>query len=140
MNKVMQIGRLTRDPEIRYSQGENTTCVARYGLAVNRRFVRDGEADCDFLNCVAFGKSGEFAEKYLKKGMKIAIVGRIQTGSYTNKDGVKVYTTDIVVEEHEFCESKGSSESSGRPTPSNVTNTDFMKIPDDVTDEALPFN
>lgn len=139
MNKFIGIGRLTRDPEVRYSQGENTTCVARYGLAVNRRFVRDGEQDCDFLNCVAFGKSGEFAEKYLKKGMKIAIVGRIQTGNYTNKDGAKVYTTDIVVEEHEFCESKGNSEPN-RTKPSVPAGDGFMNIPDGLEDEQLPFN
>lgn len=139
MNKFIGTGRLTRDPEIRYAQNENSTCIARYGLAVNRRFVRDGEQDCDFLNCVAFGKNGEFVEKYLKKGMKIAIVGRIQTGNYTNKDGVKVYTADIVVEEHEFCESKGNSEPI-RTKPSVSAGDGFMYIPDGLEDEELPFN
>ena len=101
MNKVILMGRLTRNPDIRYSQGEKSTCIARYTLAVNRRYHRDGEAEADFINCVAFGKNGEFAEKYLKQGTKIVISGRIQTGSYTNRDGVKVYTTDVVVEEQE---------------------------------------
>ena len=96
MNKVILMGRLTRDPDIRYSQGENSMAIARYSLAVDRRFKRDGEATADFINCVAFGRSAEFAEKYLRKGIKIAVTGRIQTGSYTNKDGVKVYTTDVV--------------------------------------------
>ncbi len=110
MNKVILMGRLTRDPEVRYSQGENATAVARYTLAVDRRFNRNGDENtADFINCVAFGRAGEFAEKYFRKGIKIAITGRIQTGSYTNKDGVKVYTTDIVVEDQEFAESKNSS-------------------------------
>ena len=102
MNKVVLMGRLTRNPDVRYSQGEKATCVARYTLAVNRRFRRDGEQDADFINCVAFGRQGEFAEKYMKQGTKIVISGRIQTGSYTNRDGVKVYTTDVVVEEQDF--------------------------------------
>ena len=106
MNKVILMGRLTRDPEIRYSQGERSTAVARYSLAVNRTFKRDGEPDADFINCVAFGRQAEFAEKYFHKGIRIVITGRIQTGSYTNKDGVRVYTTDIIVEEQEFAESK----------------------------------
>ena len=109
MNKVILVGRLAADPEVRYSQGENSTAIARYRLAVDRKFKRDGEPTADFISCIAFGKSGEFVEKYLHKGMKIAITGRIQTGSYTNKDGQKVYTTDVVVEEHEFCESKSSA-------------------------------
>ena len=137
MNKVILTGRLTKDPEVRYSQGANATCIARYSLAVDRKFKKEGEASADFLNCVAFGKTGEFAEKYLKKGMKIAIVGRIQTGSYTDKDtGKKVYTTDIVVEEHEFCESKNASESY---TPHGGTDG-FVSVPDSITDEELPFN
>ena len=114
MNKVILMGRLTRDPEIRYSQGENALAIARYTLAVDRRFAkRDGsnEQTADFIGCVAFGKSAEFAEKYLKQGTKIAVTGRIQTGSYTNKDGVKVYTTEVVVEEHEFAESKSAASS-----------------------------
>ena len=101
MNKVILMGRLTRDPEVRYSAGENSTCIARYTLAVDRRFARGNTDDgnnADFIPCVAFGKSGEFAEKYLKKGTKIAVTGRIQTGSYTNKDGNKVYTTEVVIE------------------------------------------
>ena len=110
MNKVILMGRLTRDPEIRYSQGEQSTAVARYTIAVDRRFRRDGDQQtADFINCVAFGRQGEFAEKYFRKGIKIAITGRIQTGSYTNKDGQRVYTTDVVVEEQEFAESKSAS-------------------------------
>lgn len=136
MNKVILMGRLTRDPEVRYS-GE--MAVARYTLAVDRRFKREGDEQiADFINCVAFGKSGEFAEKYLKKGTKIAVVGRIQTGSYTNKDGQKVFTTDVVVEEQEFAESKNSS-SSGSTQPSKSSGDGFMNIPDDSLDE-LPFN
>ena len=95
MNKVIEIGRLTKDPDIRYSQGANTTCIARYTLAVDRKFKQEGQPNADFINCIAFGKLGEFAEKYLHKGTKIAVTGRIQTGSYTNKDGQKVYTTDV---------------------------------------------
>ena len=97
MNKVVLMGRLTRDPDVRYSQGEQPMAVARYTLAVNRRFKRNGEQDADFINCVAFGRAGEFAEKYLKQGTKIVVSGRIQTGSYTNRDGVKVYTTEVVI-------------------------------------------
>ena len=146
MNKVILMGRLTRDPEVRYSQGENATAVARYTLAVDRRFNRNNdEQTADFINCVAFGKSGEFAEKYLHKGTKIAITGRIQTGSYTNKDGVKVYTTDVVVEDQEFAESKNSAGSgdsgfapAGRPAPA-AAGDGFMNIPDGI-DEELPFN
>lgn len=140
MNKVILIGRLTRDPEVRYTQGDNAMAIARYSLAVDRRFKRDGEPDADFINCVAFGKLGEFAEKYLKKGTKIAVVGRIQTGSYTNKDGQKVYTTDVVVEEQEFAESKNSGSSDNNQSAPANKNTDFMNIPDNVEDEGLPFN
>ena len=139
MNKVILMGRLTRDPEVRYTQGDNAMAIARYSLAVDRRFKRDGEPDADFINCVAFGKSGEFAEKYLKKGTKVAVVGRIQTGSYTNKDGQKVYTTDVVVEEQEFAESKNSSSSDNNQSAPTNKNTDFMNIPDGI-DEELPFN
>lgn len=147
MNKVILMGRLTRDPEVRYSQGENATAVARYTLAVDRRFRRDNDQQtADFINCVAFGKAGEFAEKYFHKGIKIAITGRIQTGSYTNQEGQKVYTTDIVVEEQEFAESKAASEGQaggfqpmGRPTPSAAVGDGFMNIPDGI-DEELPFN
>ena len=135
MNKVNLIGRLTKEPEVRYGQGENPLCVARYSLAVDRKFKKEGEQSADFINCVAFGKSGEFAEKFLKKGMKIAVSGRIQTGSYTDKDGKKVYTTDVVVEEHFFCESKGNEEHSAPSTPES---TDFMDIPAGMNAE-LPF-
>lgn len=128
MNKVILIGRLTKDVETRYS-GE--MAVSRYSLAVDRKFKKEGEATADFINCVAFGKSGEFAEKYLKKGTKIAVTGRIQTGSYTNKDGVKVYTTDVIVEEHEFCESKSQD-------APQASAGEFMNIPDGM--EELPFN
>ena len=135
MNKVILMGRLTRDPEIRWTQGENSTCVARYSLAVDRR-GKDKEAD--FISCVAFGKSGEFAEKYLKKGTKILVSGRIQTGSYTNKDGQKVYTTDVVVEEHYFCEGKSSGDGSGESSGEKPAQSDgeFMKIDGDA---SLPF-
>ena len=143
MNKVQLVGRLTRDPEIRYSQGENATATARFSVAVNRRFKNsEGNYDADFINCVAFGKSAEFVEKYFKKGMAIGLTGRIQTGSYTNKDGQKVYTTDVVVEETEFVESKGASSAdnsnNSRPAPSATNNNDFMSIPDGI-DEELPF-
>lgn len=146
MNKVILMGRLTRDPEIRYSQGEQATAVARYTLAVDRRFRRDGDQQtADFIGCVAFGRQGEFAEKYLRKGIKIAITGRIQTGSYTNKDGQRVYTTDVIVEDQEFAESKAASENNSgfapadRPSPSAAAGDGFMNIPDGI-DEELPFN
>ena len=140
MNKCTLIGRLTRDPEVRYTQGDNAMAIARYSLAVDRRFKKDGdEQTADFINCIAFGKAGEFAEKYFRKGAKIAVVGRIQTGSYTNKDGQKVYTTDIVVEEQEFAESKNSGSSDNNQSAAANKNTDFMNIPDGI-DEELPFN
>lgn len=140
MNKVILMGRLTRDPEVRYSGGDNATAVARYSLAVDRRFKRDNEPSADFINCVGFGKTAEFAEKYFRKGMRICVVGRIQTGSYTNRDGQKVYTTDVVVEEKEFAESKGASENNGADRPQPTTdNNGFMNIPDGI-DEELPFN
>lgn len=147
MNKVIMIGRLTRDPEVRYSQGENPMAIASYNLAVYRMYKRDGEPSADFINCKAFGKQGEFAEKYLRKGMKIAITGHIQTGSYTNRDGNKVYTTDVVVEQHEFCESRAESANNSnyspvqqqQPSPAPVSSAnDFMTIPDNM--EELPFN
>ena len=132
------MGRLTADPQVRYSQRDNATAVARYTLAVDRQFKRDGDQSADFINCIAFGKRGEFAEKYLRKGTKIAVVGRIQTGSYTNKDGQKVYTTDVIVDEHEFVESKAASQNNGSgSTP--VSSDGFMSIPDGV-DAELPFN
>ena len=146
MNKVILMGRLTRDPEVRYSQGENALAIARYTLAVDRRFNRNNsdEQTADFINCVAFGRAGEFAEKYFRKGTKVAVTGRIQTGSYTNKDGVRVYTTEVVVEEQEFAESKSASDYAGgfapadRPSPSSAGDG-FMNIPDGI-DEELPFN
>lgn len=152
MNKVILMGRLTRDPEVRYSQGEQSTAVARYTLAVDRRYSRnnggDNQQTADFIGCVAFGRSGEFAEKYFRKGMKVAITGRIQTGSYTNRDGQKVYTTDVVVEEQEFAESKNASAAYNannggfapeeRPMP-GAAGDGFMNIPDGI-DEELPFN
>lgn len=142
MNKVILMGRLCADPEISYSQGANQTAIARYRLAVDRRFKREGEATADFISCVTFGKNAEFVEKYLRQGTKIVIVGRIQTGSYTNKDGQKVYTTDVVVEEHDFAESKGSvsTESTQEPPAYGSVGKDgFMNIPDGI-DEELPFN
>lgn len=140
MNKVILIGRLTRDPEVRYSQGEKPTAIARYSLAVDRRFKKDGEQSADFINCVAFGKAGEFAEKYFKKGTKIAVEGRIQTGSYENKDKQKVFTTDVIIENQEFAESKASSSGGGNnPNPTQADGSGFMNIPDGI-DESLPFN
>lgn len=151
MNKVILMGRLTRDPEVRYTQGDNQMAIARYTLAVDRRFNRgNDENTADFISCVAFGKSGEFAEKYLRKGTKIAVSGRIQTGSYTNKDGVKVYTTDVVVEDQEFAESKNSNSEGGYGNNSfgggnsqsaapMAAGDGFMNIPDGI-DEELPFN
>lgn len=136
MNKVILMGRLTKDPDVRYSQGEKPMAIARYTLAVERKFKRDGEPTADFINCIAFGKNGEFAEKYLHKGMKILVEGRWQSGSYTNRDGQKVYTNDCVVESCEFAESKNASQSE-RPQPSN-SDDGFMQIPDNMED--LPFN
>lgn len=152
MNKVILMGRLTRDPEVRYSQGDNPMAIARYTLAVDRRFNRNNgdDSSADFIGCVAFGRSGEFAEKYFRKGTKVLVTGRIQTGSYTNKDGNKVYTTDVVVEDQEFAESKNASANNGgfdggfsggnagRPGPSSAGDG-FMNIPDGI-DEELPFN
>ena len=147
MNKVILMGRLTRDPDIRYSQGENAMAIARYTLAVDRRGRRDGSSDqtADFISCVSFGKIAEFAERYLRQGTKIVAEGRIQTGSYTNKEGQKVYTTDVVVENCEFAESKNSASdagnySSSRPEPTSAAGDGFMNIPDGVEDEGLPFN
>ncbi len=166
MNKVVLMGRLTRDPNVRYSQGDRPMAVARYTLAVDRRFRREGEPDADFISCVAFGRQGEFAEKYLKQGTKIAITGRIQTGSYIGKDGNRVYTTDVIVEEQEFAESKASQnqyqasnqgnnfggagnyngggnfggfEPAGKPAPSAAAGDGFMSIPDGI-EEELPFS
>ena len=147
MNKVILMGRLTRDPEVRYSQGDSTMAIARYTLAVDRRFGRNSdEGSADFIGCVAFGRAGEFAEKYFRKGTKVLVTGRIQTGSYTNRDGVKVYTTDVVVEDQEFAESKNSNagndggyvSNNRAPEPSGAGDG-FMNIPDGI-DEELPFN
>ena len=163
MNKVILMGRLTRDPEVRYSQGENSTAIARYTLAVDRRFRRnnDGEQTADFIGCVAFGRSAEFAEKYFRQGLKVIVTGRIQTGSYTNKEGQKVYTTDVVVEEQDFAESKAAASSytggyqqqggyqnapepqaapapTSRPAPSEAVSDGFMTIPEGI-EEELPF-
>lgn len=158
MNKVILMGRLTRDPDIRYSQGERQMAVARYSLAVNRSFRREGDPEADFINCVAFGRQAEFTERYLKKGMRMLVTGRIQTGSYTNRDGVKVYTTDIIVEDQEFAESKAASDRNaaafqsqggyqpqdagqphGRLEPEQAPADGFMNIPDGIDDE-LPFS
>ena len=163
MNKVILMGRLTRDPEVRYSAGENALAIARYTLAVDRRFRRDGEATADFISCVVFGRGAEFAEKYFHQGIRIVVSGRIQTGSYTNREGQKVYTTEVVVEEQEFAESKSASENTGdsdsqnkgrtstpagrsnnrngnKSKPSDPSPTDaFMDVPDSI-DEELPFN
>ena len=152
MNKVILMGRLTRDPEVRYSAGENALAIARYTLAVDRRFRRDSDQTADFISCVVFGKGAEFAEKYFRQGIKIAVTGRIQTGSYTNREGQKVYTTEVVVEEQEFAESKNASDSyaaaqprqsapapaASMPNPSAAGLDGFMNIPDGI-DEELPF-
>lgn len=145
MNKVILMGRITRDAEIRYTQGEKSTAIARFSLAVDRRFKKDNdEQNTDFISCIAFGKIAEFLEKFGRKGTKFVVDGRIQTGSYNNKDGQKVYTTDVVVENIEFAESKNSSGSGGStnqpaPAPSSSAGDGFMNIPDGIDDE-LPFN
>lgn len=144
MNKVVLIGRLTRDPDIRSTAGEQPLTVARYTLAVDRKFKQGEERKADFISCVCFGKSAEFAEKYLRKGVKLAIWGRIQTGSYQNKDGQTVYTTDVIVEEQEFAESKNSqaqaeAQTGAQPAPETHHDSGFMPIPDGITDDELPF-
>ena len=146
MNKVILMGRLTRDPEVRYSQGSSQTAVARFSVAVDRRFKREGEPDADFFNCTSFGKQAEFVERYLRKGTKILLSGRVQNDNYTNKDGQMVYSVRIMVDEIEFAESKNSSsaDNSGfgggmsRPEPMGAGDG-FMNIPDGI-DEELPFN
>jgi single-strand DNA-binding protein len=148
MNRVILCGRLTRDPEVRYSQGERAMAIARYTLAIDRKKRRgqdNNEQTADFINCIAFDKGGEFTEKYFRQGMRVLVSGRIQTGNYTNKDGVKVYTTDIVVEEQEFADGKNASSNAGSqpsntPGPSSAIGNDFVNIPDGVEDEGLPFN
>ena len=137
MNKVILMGRLTRDPDVRYTAGDNPTAIGRYTLAVDRRYKREGEATADFINCVAFGKQGEFAEKYFRQGTKVLVTGRIQTGSYTNRDGVKVYTTDVVVEEQEFAESKKEEKKPQKKIEEDENG--FMNIPEGI-DEELPFD
>lgn len=136
---MILMGRLCADTEVRYSQNENQTAVARYRLAVDRRFKREGDQTADFIPCVAFGKAAQFAEYYLHRGTKIIITGRIQTGSYTNKDGQKIYTTDVVVEDQEFAESKGASSGNGGTAPQAADPDGFMSLPDGI-DEELPFN
>jgi single-strand DNA-binding protein len=140
MNKCMFMGRLTRDPEVRYSQGANATAVARFSIAVDRRFRREGEPEADFFNCTCFGKQAEFVEKYLKQGTKIVLCGRVENDNYTNKDGQKVYGTRIMVEEVEFAESKNASSGSVNNAPAKPANANegFMDIPDGI-DEELPF-
>lgn len=143
MNKVILMGRLTRDPEMRNSNGESSTAIARYTLAVDRRYKREGDAGADFISCVAFGRSAEFAQKYFRQGLKVVITGRIQTGSYTNRDGNKVYTTDVAVEDQEFAESKAAAQEANsrpqqKPEPMPVDADGFMNIPDGI-DEELPF-
>lgn len=153
MNRVILMGRLTRDPEVRYSQGERSMAIARYTLAVDRRGRRsqDGsEQTADFINIVAFDRAGEFAEKYFRQGMRVLVSGRIQTGSYTNKEGQRVYTTEVIVDDQEFADSKGASGGSSdmgggyqptsRPAPTSAIGDGFMNIPDGVEDEGLPFN
>ena len=146
MNKVILVGRLTRDPEMRYSQGANSTAIARFSIAEDRRFKREGEPDADFFNCTAFGKQAEFVGNYLKQGIKMVVVGRVQNDNYTNKDGQKVYSVQIMVDELEFAESKNASgDNSGnayqpasRPTPSAAASDGFMNVPEGI-DEELPF-
>ena len=136
MNKVIMMGRLTRDPEVRYSQGESQVAVARFSLAVDRRWKREGEPDADFFNCTVFGKQAEFVEKYLKQGTKVVITGRVHNNNYTNKEGQKVYSVQIIVEEIEFAESKNASAQANLPIS---TGDGFMSIPDGA-EEELPFN
>lgn len=144
MNKVILMGRLTRDPEVRYSQGEKASAIARFSLAIDRKYKQEGQPSADFISCLALGKNGEFAEKYLRKGIKIAVIGSWQTGSYTNRDGNKVYTNECLVENFEFAESKssagydGGSVPAGRPSPSQASDG-FMNIPGGI-EEELPFN
>ena len=153
MNRVILMGRLTRDPEVRYSQGERSMAIARYTLAVDRRGRRSqdssGEQSADFIPCVAFDRAAEFAEKYFRQGMRVLVSGRIQTGSYVNKDGQKVYTTEVILDDQEFADSKGASADMGgygqsapsqRHAPTSAIGDGFMNIPDGVEDEGLPFN
>lgn len=134
------MGRLTRDPEVRYTSGENSMAIARYTLAVDRTIKKQGEQSADFINCVAFSKAAEFAEKYFRQGMRVLVSGRIQTGSYTNKEGQKVYTTEVIIDTQEFADSKGAGDSNYHTSASSASNDGFMNIPDGVDDEGLPFN
>lgn len=142
MNKVILMGRLAGDPEVRYGTGERNMAVGRYTLAVNRRYQRDGEQQADFIRCVAFDKAAEFAEKYFRKGMRVCVTGRIQTRSYTNREGQKIYTTDVIIEEQEFAESKreAGQQAQGQAPQPEPLGDGFMHIPDGVEDESLPFN
>ena len=148
MNRVILMGRLTRDPEVRYTSGERSMAIARYTLAVDRGFKRgdSSEQNADFIPCIAFDKAGEFAEKYFRQGMRVLVSGRLQTGNYTNKDGHKVYTTEVIIDTQEFADSKGASEgassyqASTRPSQTSASTDGFMNIPDGVDDEGLPFN
>ena len=148
MNRAILMGRLTRDPEVRYSSGERSMAIARYTLAVDRGFKRgdSSEQNADFIPCVAFDKAGEFAERYFRQGMRVLVSGRIQTGGYTNKEGQKVYTTEVIIDTQEFADSKGASDGSSsyqastRPSPASASTDGFMNIPDGVDDEGLPFN
>lgn len=139
MNKTILIGRSTKDADVRYSQGDKPMAIARISLAVDRKFKQEGQPTADFINCIAFGKTAEVIEKYVAKGTKIAVVGHIQTGSYTNKDGQKVYTTDVVIDELEFCENKSNQQSNSNPAPAPNGDMGFMNIPDGI-DDGLPFN
>ena len=138
MNKVILMGRLTKDPEVRYSQGNEPVAVARYTLAVNRRFKRQGDQEADFINCVAFGKAGEFAEKYFKKGQLVSIVGRLQVRKW-DKDGETRWTTEVIVEEQHFAESKAAAGRSGEPKQSGAEPEGFYPIDESVEDDDLPF-
>ena len=154
MNRVILMGRLTRDPEVRYSQGERSMAIARYTLAVDRRGRRNQDSSAeqqtaDFINCVAFDRAAEFAEKYFRQGMRVLVSGRIQTGSDVNKEGQKVYTTEVILDDQEFADSKGAASEMGgyaqaapsqRPAPTSAIGDGFMNIPDGVEDEGLPFN
>lgn len=138
MNKVILMGRLTRDPEVRYSQGERSMAIARYTLAIDRRKTQQNSVPgADFINCVAFDRAGEFAEKYFRQGLRVLISGHLQTGSYTNKDGQKVYTTEVIVESQEFADSRRDGSGAGSR---GSKDDEFMNIPDNVEDEGLPFN
>lgn len=148
MNKVILMGNLTRDPEIRYTQSENSLAIARFSVAVNRRFARQGDTDTDFFNCTAFGRQAEFVEKYFKQGSRILLSGRVQNDNYTNKNGEKVYSVQIIAEEVEFAERKSTADANaaasrgnfgGAPEPNAAANDDFMNIPDGIED-GLPFN